>query len=239
MSTKDLAHLFRWSTKVDIKNREGNVVDTLFIRLVGDVDYGQAQQYGLLESRKLRKRLRDENTVDNQALFLDLDEKTKDDLVVGILYSEMTSFRDAAVSELGDELFRIPSLPDNPTLEDREKYQEKEEKLAEEKTKKLQALMEKKSEERRIKLNELAEKENGVEELRKLFVDSSINFRCLDEYSRAFREYCVFAGTYKDSKFTEKAFDNFEQFRNASSNLKRQIIDAYLELELSGEQLKN
>ena len=42
-----------------------------------------------------------------------------------------------------------------------------------------------------------------------------------------------------DPKFKEKAFTDFYEFRNSSPILKRQLIDAYLKLELTGEQLKN
>jgi hypothetical protein len=54
-----------------------------------------------------------------------------------------------------------------------------------------------------------------------------------------FRDYCIFAGTYKDSGFKEKAFVDFDDFRNSAPNLKKQLSDTYLQLELSGEQLKN
>jgi len=233
MATKDLANLFKWNTKVEIKDREGNTTETMYVRLVGDLDYNQAQQYGLLASRKLRKRLRDKESIDHQSLFLDLEEREKQDLIFGILLAEMANFRDAAVADLGDSVFDI-KLPDNPTLEDREKQQEAEEEAAKEKADKLRGKMEEKSNERKAELEKLP-----IEEIRKIFVDSSINYRCLEEFGTAFRDYCIFAGTYSDPKFKDRVFTDFDEFRNASPNLKRQLTDAYLKLELTGEQLKN
>lgn len=231
----DLVNLFRWHTKIDIKDRDGKSAATLYIRLVGDVDYNQAQQYGLVSSRKLRKCLKDENSAVHQSLFLDVDERTNEDLLFSILLVEMHNFRDAAVADLTEAIFdtTLPEDEDN-SLENREKQQEAEENLATEKAEKLRAKMEEKSNERRAELEKLS-----VEELRKIFITSSIGYRCLDEFNTTFREYCIFTGTYNDSKFKERAFLDFDEFRNISPSLKGQLVDAYLKLELSGEQLKN
>lgn len=229
----DLANLFRWHTKVDIKDKDGNIAATMYIKLVGDVDYSQAQQYGLLSSRKLRKRLHDKDSTEYQALFLDVDEREKDDLIFGILFAEISNFRDLAVAELGDTIFDI-KLPDDATLEDKEKQQEAEENFVKEKTNKLRAKMEEESNKRKVELEKLP-----VEKLRQLFVDSSTNYRCLEEFGIVYRDYCIFAGTYNDYEFKEKAFSSYDNFRNISSNLKRQLTDAYLKLELTGDQLKN
>ena len=231
---KDLAHLFRWNSKVEIKDRENNVLDTLYVRLVGDVDYNQAQQYALVSSRKLRKKLKDTNSVEHQAIFLDVDDRKKEDIIFGILMAEVSNFRDLAVADLGTEIFEVKIPKEAETLEDREQQQEAEENLVKEKSDKLRIKMEEKSEERKVELEKLS-----IKELREIFLESSINAKCLDEFSIIFREYCIFSGTYKDSTFKQKAFDDFEDFRNISPNLKRQLIDAYLQLELSGEQLKN
>jgi len=111
MNSKDLAQLFRWHTPVEIKDRDGSVTTTMYIRLVGDVDYNQAQQYGLVASRKLRKLLKDSNSIENQSLFLDLDERAKEDLVLGTILAEVSNFRDAALTDLGDSILNLPASP--------------------------------------------------------------------------------------------------------------------------------
>lgn len=234
MSSKNLIDLFKWNTKVDITNKQGEILETLYVRLVGDVDYNEAQQSGLIASRKLRKRLQDETALDHQSLFLDLDEKESDELIFGILMAEMSTFRDLAVDELGVDVLKLKELSDNPTLEEREQQQEAQEIAEQEKIDKLKDKMSEKSEERKAEL-----KEKSVEELREIFVTSSINIKCLEEFGNVFRDYCVFTGTFINNKFIEKAFNNFDEFRNISPTLKRQLVDAYLSLELTGDQLKN
>lgn len=236
---KDLSKLFRWNTKVELKDNNGSIIETVYVRLVGDVDYNQAQQYALVSSRRMRKNLRKETTLEHDSLFFDLDEKDEDELIFNILMSEMSNFRDLAVEELGDDILRIPEISDNPSLEEREEQQEAEEDSQEEKIKKLRTKMDEKSSERREELKVKAKEEGGIEELRKIFVTSTVNVKCLEEFGKVFREYCVFKGTFSDEALKYKAFDDFEEFRNASPILKRQLTDAYIGLEISGEQLKN
>jgi len=234
MKVKDLTNLFKWNTKVELKNTERKVIETLYVRLVGDIDYSHAQQCGLIESRKMRKRLKDTSTLDYQSLFLDLDEKEVGDLIFGITLAEMGNFRDLAVEELGTDILKLSELPDNPSLEDRENQLEAEESAESEKITLLRDKMDEKADERREEL-----KKKTVKELRDIYVVSSTNVKCLEIFTVVFREYCVFVGTFRDPKFTQIAFDNFGEFRNASPSLKRQLTDAYLKLELTGDQLKN
>jgi len=230
----DLIDLFRWVTKVDIKNMAGNVVTTLYIKLVGDVDYDNAQKLGLLASRRLRKKLKDNNSVEYQAAFLDIDDTNRENVILGILFAEITNFRDAAVADLADTVFETNVPEEAETLEEKEKKQESEENLIKERTDKLRTKMEEKSNKRR---EELITKSD--EDLRNIFIESTINYKCIEEFGTVFREYCVFAGTYTDESLTIRAFSNFDEFRNSSTNLKKQLTDAYLKLELTGEQLKN
>ena len=229
----DLKDLFKWNTEVEIKNKAGEVLTKLFVRLIGDVDYHQAQQHALLASRKLRKALKDPKTAEHQALCFDLDEREKTDLVFSILLAEVANFRELAMADLGDAFFD-EELPSDASLEDREQQQEAEEKFAKEKSDKLKAKMEEKSEIRKKELEKMS-----MKDLRKIFVESSINYKCLDEFTNVFREYSTFAGTFSDKNFKKPAFESFDIFRNAAPNLKRQIMDAYLKLELTGDQLKN
>lgn len=229
----DLSKLFRWNTSLVIKDLSDNDLETCYIRLVGDLDYADAQQYGLLASRKLRKKLNDKDSVQHQALFLDLEEKTNEELVLGILLAETNNFRDQAMNELGDDIFKY-ELPDDAELEDKEKKQEAEEKFAKDRVENLRNKMEELSLARKEELEKLS-----VEKLRELFISTSINYRCVEEFTGVFREYCVYAGCYKDAKFNKRLFSSFEEFRNISTHLKRQLVDAYIRLELTGDQLKN
>lgn len=231
---KELAALLKWSRKLEVKDQKGDVVETIYVRLVGDLDYQEAQQYALIASRKLRKKLRDKTTVNYDSLFLDLEEKVKGDLVFGILMAEMGTFRDLAIDELGTDILKTPENISNLSLEERENQQDDQEKAAQEKVDILKAKMEEKHDERKKELDT-----KSMKDLRKLFISSTINVKCLEIFSTTFRDYCCFVGSYFDSKFTKKAFTSFDVYQNMVTMVKRQILDTYLDLELSGEQLKN
>jgi len=227
-----IAKLFRWHRKVEIKER--NVSNTVWLRLVGDIDHQQAYQHALVASREMRKKLRDKDSLEYKASFLDLDDREKSELVIGTLLSEVTTIRDIAVEELGDELTKPIKEIEGDSLEVQEKRQEAEDNLEKDRLQKLRDKMDEKSEQRREELEKLE-----LDELKSMYVTASINMKCLEMFSSVFRDYCVFVGTYTDEKLTEKAFDSLEEFRNMVSTVKKQLLDAYLDLEITGEDLKN
>ena len=232
---KDLATLLRWSKKLDIKDQGGKTVETVYVRLVGDLDYHEAQQHALIASRRLRKKLKNNTTIEYDSLFLDVDDKVVEDLIFGILMAETGTFRDLAVEDLGEDVLTVPDYSDDdPSLEKREDHQEEQEKTAQDKIKLLRDKMDEKYEARKKELEV-----KPIDELKSNFIVSTINIKCLEEFSNIFRDYCCFSGTYMDSKFTKKVFNEFDEYQNVATTVKRQILDTYLSLELSGEQLKN
>ena len=182
----------------------------------------------------MRKKLRDKDSLEYKASFLDLDDREKSELVIGTLLSEVTTIRDIAVEELGDELTKPIKEIEGDSLEVQEKRQEAEDNLEKDRLQKLRDKMDEKSEQRREELEKLE-----LDELKSMYVTASINMKCLEMFSSVFRDYCVFVGTYTDEKLTEKAFDSLEEFRNMVSTVKKQLLDAYLDLEITGEDLKN
>jgi hypothetical protein len=233
--SKELKNLFKWNRKLEILDNDNKLVDTIYIRLVGDVDYNIAQQYALLASRKMRKALNDKESIEYQSLFFDADEKSKEELTFNIITTEIPTFRDQVISELGSELtYKEPELGDNPTLEEREKEQASKEVFEKERIEKIQKKLEEKAE---VRKKELESKE--LESLRSTYISSGISAKCIEEFSTIFREYCSFAGSYSDNTFKVKVFPSFEDFRDLAPTLKQQIMEAYLNLEMTGEDLKN
>ena len=232
MSSK-IAKLFRWHKKIEIRMGD-KVLDTVYIRLVGDGDFQEAKIIALKCSKKLRIALRDKSTVDYEASFSDLNSLTKDELIMGVTFGEIPDYRDEALLALPEKV--VPELPDNPSLEQQEDYETKLDEFKTERAKALTEFIEKRGEERRKQI----EKEiTDIEKLRELYVQSVINMKCSEEFTRAFREYQIFKVTYMDNKFKTLAFDSFEEFDGCAPQLKNQLITAYITLELSGEDLKN
>jgi len=234
MKIKDLTNLLKWNKKVDIVDKDGNILDTIYVRLVGDLDYQTAQKYALVSSRKTRKNLHDENTIEYESLFFDIDVINKKELVSGILISEVGNFRDQALDELGADILDMSDFGDNPTLEERETQEEEEEDSAKKRIKLINDKMNEKQEKRREELNKMT-----IKDLREAYMKSMIDLKCMESFTLVFREYCCFAGSFSDIKFTKRVFNAFDDFRNLSPIIKKQLFEAYMDLEINGEQLKN
>lgn len=227
-----IAKLFRWSKKVEIRDGD-KILDTVYVRLVGDAEFQEAKNVALKRSKHLRKLLRNDETDEYQASFSDVSVLTKDELVMGVTFGEIPDYRDEGLLTLPDK--EPPELPDNPTLEQQEDYETKLEELKTERAQALTDFIEKRAEERRTEIGVI----DDMEQLCNMYIHSVINMKCSEEFTRAFREYQVFRGTYKDAKLETLAFDNFEEFDGSAPQLKGQLIAAYVTLELTGEELKN
>ena len=227
-----LGNLFRWSKKVEIKDGD-TVLDTVYIRLVGDNDYQGARNIALRHSKELRVKLRDSETLEHKTNLGDLDSLTKDDLVLGITVGEITDYRDEALVTIPEK--EAPQLPDDATLEQQEEHETLMVELRDARVQAIMEFMEKRSDEKKIELDAL----DSVDELRALYTHSIINIKCGEEFTRIFREYQVFSGTFKDKGLKGLAFDSFEEFSDCSPQLKTVLLSEYISLEMSGEELKN
>ena len=226
-----LSDLFRWSKKLEIKEGD-RVLDTVYLRLVGDADFQDAKNVALKASKSLRIRLKNPETEDYQASFSDIDTLSREELAMGIVYGEITDYRDEAIVKNPDKM--PPDPLDNPTLEEQEEYEETLEKMRTDRITALAKYIEKRTDERKA---ELLEEED--DRLRELYHYSIINLKCNEEFTNAFRSYQIYRGTYKDAKFKELAFDSFEDFTSCSPQLKEILLQSYIGLELSGDDLKN
>jgi hypothetical protein len=226
-----LTKLFRWTRKLDIKDGD-KTVGTVYIKLVGDAAYQEARVIALRYSKELRAKLRNPESDEYIANFLDLDAMEKSELITGITMGEIGDYRDEALITLKNPV--PPELVDNPTLEQQEEHEKALSDIQETRVKELTAAMEKRSEERRVELEKVE-----MVELRKLYKTSIINIRTSDEFSRAFRDYQVYKGTFTDAAFKSPAFASFAEYNECSPQLKGQLLTAYTSLEISGEDLKN
>ncbi len=226
-----IAQLFRWHTKVEVKEG-GKVLETVFIRLVGDTEFQEARTVALKQSKLMRIAMRDKSADEHQANFSDIDSLTSDELTQGIAYGEIPDYRDEALLTLVEKV--PPEMPDNATLEQQEEHETALGEIKAERAKNIAEFIEKKAEERKAELVNV-----DIDQLREQYVHAVINIRCSEEFTRSFREYQIYKGTFYDSKFKKLAFDSFEEFDGAAPQLKSQLMVAYINLELTGEDLKN
>lgn len=227
-----ISKLFRWHRKVEI--REGDrILDTVYIRLVGDAEFQEAKLVSLQRSKQLRILLRNKDTDEYRATFSDLDLLTRDELVMGITFGEIAEYRDEALLSIPE--IELPELVDSPTLEQQENHETKIKEIKSDRTKAITEFIEKRAEERKGEINSVEDNE----QLRGMYTHSIINMKCSEEFTTAFRGYQVFKGTYIDNKFKTLAFDDFDEFSECAPQLKNQLMMAYINLEMSGEDLKN
>jgi len=227
-----LSKLFRWSRKIDIKDGE-KVLDTVYLRLVGDNDYQESRDMALKHSKMMRVALRNKDSAEHKSNFGDIDSLTKDEMIMGITIGELSNYRDEALMNLPEK--DKPELPDNATLEQQELFDAQVKKTREDRVQSIADYIEKKSEERKTELLKIED----IVQIKSLYVTSVINIRCEEEFTKTFREYQIYKGTFKDEVMTELAFDSFDEFLNSAPQLKSLLMSAYINLELTGEDLKN
>jgi len=235
----NLDELFRWTGKLEIVDNKGEVVMadgsplTVYLRIVGDSDLVMARKQALKASSVLRKALRDKESDSHLAMIPDYNALDDETLCRMILLSEALDIRTKAMATADKP--KEPREPDSDaTLEQQEEY----EAAVDEHAKALdEAIQEKSKQLADVRMDDL--KEMPREKLVDIFMTTVVDSLCRSEMLRVFNSWCAYLGTYKDKRMKSLAFSNYAAFDNAAPELKNQILDSYIGLELGGEDLKN
>lgn len=227
----DISQLFNWGKVFLLTGESGETETSVWIRLAGDADINRARVYALRRSAELRKKLREENTDERYAFIQDRELFDKERLVAVLSGLSIRSITHQAVKET-----KIP-FPKEPKsdapLEEIEKFQSEIDSYPERKDKELRKIVEKELSKYAKKLEKLSE-----DELYIAYITEMTNELCEQEMINSFREMCTFFGCYKDSKYKERLFSDFEEFTNLNTHTKQQFLSAYQSLELGTEELK-
>ena len=78
----DISKLFAWRGEIELIDDDGTSLGSVFVRLAGDADIKQARVFGLRESAKLRKALRDPESDESLALLVDKDLVERQNLLL-------------------------------------------------------------------------------------------------------------------------------------------------------------
>lgn len=229
----NLDDLFKWKGELEIKDNKGEAVIVVFQRIVGDAQLVIARKQALKSSATLRKELRQDESDSRIAMVPDHDALDDETLSRMVLLSESMDIRSQATT-----LADTPKEPKEPggdaTLEQQEEY----EASLVAHTKAIEEAVQEKSKELADKrLEEL--KDVPRKKLVDIFLATVIDSLCRSEMLKTFNCWCAYLGTYKDKRMKTLAFSNYGAFDNASPELKNQILDRYIELELGGTDLKN
>lgn len=226
----DVSKLFNWGKEFVLPLPNGKELKC-YIRVIGDEDLNKSRTYALRDSAKLRKRLKDPESSDRQALIPDLGETDKD-RYIGILLAVRTP--DIARDSRKEMDFPYPKeLKSDANIEEMETYQEEVDTWPERFHAELLDIVEKKVEKYRKELEETP-MDKIIGEYERLLIDKT----CESEMMIKFEEYCTFFSIYKDPDYTERLFESFEQFSNLPRTIKDRFIQFYGSLDIDIEELK-
>jgi hypothetical protein len=226
----DISKLFEWSKPYTIKTNKGKNVK-VYVRLIGDADINRARVFSLRKSAELREKLRTVGTDERLAFIASPDSHNHEKIVEVCSILNMREITQDAIRDV-----RLP-LPVEPhsdsSTERKEKYQKEIDDYPKKREILVNEYVKNALDKKRESFSKLTDEQLAIE-----YESSMIAELCEQEILRMFREYCIYSGTYKDSKFTKKFFSSFEEFDNLPPTTKDEFISFYTMLELDVSQLK-
>jgi hypothetical protein len=179
----------------------------------------------------LRKSLWDESNVDRWVYLKSMEEVEPEDLVNYITFFSMREINNRALREVSVPRPKQPKS--NAPLAKLEKFQKE---LDEYPNKLGQAMIEFKQQEVE-KLKTFLHTESK-EVLYKKYVKALIDEFCEQEAIRAFRDYEVYLGCYRDDSYKERFFESFDEYDNLDTKIKNDFRAAYDNLSVGMDELK-
>jgi len=225
----NITKLFAWSKEFEIENREGST--KYWARLLPDSSMNQARIYSLRRATEFRKKLRNPESDEYVAFIPDKGLLEKENLVELALLLKSNSILNNIEEDFD---YPMPKEPkENATQEEQELYQAE-----------IDAWEDGRSAAIRKQLLKVIGKEREkiadrpFDILYAEYAKEVEDDLCQKELIRAFRDACVYFGTYTDPELTTPFFHAIEDVLNLPEEVKNTFIQNYVSLELSTQQLK-
>lgn len=221
-----LSKVFKWKKSVDYNGL------TFYLRVVGDQVLEDARKAALLESRKLRKALRDVNT-DEYLMYIDGFEDLSNDQLLDLIVA--VSGRQYAQDYIkSTPKPHIDDLGDYPTQEEQENYE----------AAKIQRDEDYKNDFEVAYLAWESTFRAGLKTKDRAFLLSlaakyQIDSLAEAKFSDVFEDYVVFASVYSDKDYKKRSFTNVDDYRELPSDLKQLLRNTYDNINVSSEEIKN
>lgn len=226
-----LEKLFVWKRSTDIKDANGEVLTTVYQRIVGDFDLQAARKTALRYSREARKRIQDQSTDDYQIYIAPLIELNRADRITLCLSEEINDLKNQVESRT---YIPEPKEPEgNPDLVELEQYQEADDTYEDRRNAVIQSRLQDAIAERQTELEDMSD-----DELNQVLIEARNNAYCDAEMRVKFIEMCAYLGTYSDEKYRQRLYANFDEFLSLPESLKQQLLEGYLSLEMNSVALK-
>jgi hypothetical protein len=227
----DISPLFTWGKEFKIFDVTGKEIKRVYLRVVGDAEINRSRVFALRKSAELRSKLRDENSDERFAFIPDKSLVDKDKLIELIIFY---TTRETTRTAMKNIKIPFPKEPkSNAPLEQVEEYQKEIDEYPLKRDAAIKAQV--------YKINDVTRKvlqTYDIDRLYKEFESALINEICEEEMIKRFTESCAYYGSYKDPQFKERLFNSYEEFDNNPSEIKKQFVEYYTTLDLSGDYLK-
>lgn len=234
-----IGDLLKYKTEVKLVHPQTKkVLQTVWVKIMGDEAVKEAYKFGRIASSKMRKELQDTSSSDYELHIKSLEEQEDTDLYDLIVAAKVNEFSQQSVAVIArDELPKIEEIavePDAPTLPEQEELDREEEKVSEEFLRKINEYVNARKEELEATLKKTSRKkilEMAQEEMKNV-VPMQV-FMAELENQKGYR------GTFTDKECKTKAFSSIEDFTDAHADIKTQILEAYHKLEMGPDDIKN
>jgi hypothetical protein len=226
MNTEALmAKLFRWHSTVEIQGTK------FYVRIVSDQVTDDARREALLESRKLRRNLRDTNT-DDYLIYIDPLNDLDDDQLRTLITT--TSMREVMREYLNTNPRPvIIPLGENPSQEEQEEWESAKEGREAEYLAEMTTYVESWQKDF-IGGLEKRDRQQLFNMAQKLRTDQV----CEDKFSEVFEERVVAASVFIDDRYKVRMF-TLEQYRELPTEIRQQLRDAYNNMSIAPDEIKN
>jgi hypothetical protein len=234
-SIKDL---LRYKKALEIRSQEGEIIKSVYIRLVNDEDLNKSSRLARIASTEFRAKLRDENTdefKDQIAPIAELDDDTLKAMIVGSVQNQIT--QEAYVKINREELPKLEEFaiePDAPSLEEQEELDSALETQQKEFEKKIDDYITDRVAVFKMELESLPR-----EELIKRAQDEMVSILPLQVFFDEFNKQKLLRGTYEDKLCKVPSFSSIDDVRETHSYVRDQIMEVYTQLEINPTELKN
>ncbi len=226
-----LEQLFVWKRETKIAAADGTVITTVYQRIVGDFDLQSARKTALRYSMQARKRINDTQSDDYIIYVAPLKELSREDKVTLCLSEELDNIRKTVDM---DVFLPEPVEPDpDASPEAFEEYQQLDDTYEQRRAELLSSKLTDAINKREDELKDMPD-----EVLDRMLIEARVNAYCSAEMRVKFIEYCTCLGTYIDEKYRQRLYPSFNDFLELPENLKQQLIEGYLSLEMNAVALK-
>lgn len=219
-----LDKFFKWKHNIVYRDM------TFHQRLVSHKVIEEARKYALLESRKVRQKLRDPQS-DEYLIYIDPVNDFSDNELRELIARDAA--QDAAEEYIKANPKRIVPRPESDNLADIERYEEEKEQRDNDYAEEVQKHVEDVYNRVLISLANL-DRDSLVERYRRIQTDKV----CENVFSTEFEDYVLAASIFTDEHFKKRAF-SLDEFKELPLEVKLFFRQSYNAIAMSYDELKN